>query len=122
MMRNLLIISVVFLFAGCATTKGYQQLVDAWVGGNEQALLESPRWGVPDKSFKQANGNTVYCYVIHRVVSTPTQIHTNPNGRATVVTGSIVERECETCFYLNSDLIIYHYTFKGNDCLAREQS
>lgn len=121
-MQNIILVFMSFILVGCVTTRGYQQLLDAWVGGNEKALLESPHWGVPDKSFQQADGNTIYCYKNQRIIGTPTQIYTDTRGTTTVVTGSISERGCETCFYLNQDLIIYHYTFKGNDCLAREQS
>jgi hypothetical protein len=107
--------------AGCATTKGYQQKLDAWVGGNEKALVESNTWGVPDKTFQQSDGNTIYCYKSHRIETSPTEVYTNSRGGTSILSGSVYERSCETCFYMKQDKIIYHYTFKGNDCLAREQ-
>lgn len=119
-MRILLLGFIALLLAACATTRGYQQFLDGWIGGNEKALLES-NWGIPDKTFQQDDGNKIFCYKAHRVESTPMQVYTNPEGNTTVYGGTTYVRSCETCFYLNRRGIIYHYTFKGNDCLAREQ-
>jgi hypothetical protein len=119
-MRMLLLLIFAVVLAGCATTTGYRQKLAAWIGGNETALLESNSWGVPDKTFQQANGNTIYCYHNRRIETSPTEVYTDGYGGATVFGGSVYERACETCFYMNQNKIIYHYTFKGNDCLARE--
>ena len=120
-MRLLGLAVLIMTMVGCATTKGYQQKLQAWVGGNEQALLESNTWGVPDQTFQQSNGNTIYCYKSRRIETSPTEIYTNSAGGTTILSGSVYERSCDTCFYMNQAKIIYHYTFKGNDCLAREQ-
>jgi hypothetical protein len=120
-MRILLMTCFSILLGGCMTTKGYRQKLDAWVGGDEKSLLES-HWGAPDKTFQQADGNTMYCYKNHSIESTPAQLYTSSDGDVSFYSGSIQERACETCFYINQNLIIYHYSFKGNACLARERS
>ncbi len=120
-MRIALIVSLSVLLAACMTTKGYSQKLAAWIGGDEKSLLES-HWGVPDKTFRQADGNTIYCYKKHSIESTPAEVYTNAAGEFSFYSGSAREKSCETCFYINQDLIIYHYSFKGNDCLARERN
>lgn len=120
MHKKLLILLAGTLLAGCATTKGYRQMLDTWIGADEKTLLES-NWGIPDKTFELGDGEVVYCYKNHRIESTPSEVYTNRWGETTVLSGSIYELNCQTCFYIDQDYVIYHYTFKGNNCLAHEK-
>jgi len=48
------------MLAGCATTAGYEALLQTWVGDSTDHLVSS--WGVPQQEYRQNGGGTVLQY------------------------------------------------------------
>lgn len=58
---KLIIIALVLVMVGCAESRPKRDpaaLVNAWVGKTGSELVAA--WGAPTKTFKAANGNTMY--------------------------------------------------------------
>jgi len=50
MKSYLLILIVLMLISGCATTEEYKKIVESWVGSSEIALIRG--WGPPQQSYE----------------------------------------------------------------------
>lgn len=48
------LILVLLLLAGCATTAGYEKILNSWVGDNVDHLVSS--WGPPASSYQLSDG------------------------------------------------------------------
>jgi hypothetical protein len=108
------------------SAEGYRQLVDGWVGGTGQQLIE--QWGLPDREHTDDTGWKTYQYDRKRS-------YTIPGGTATQqvkVNGTYVDVDvpqpdktkttwCLTTFYLNTTDVIKAVNFDGPDCTAYEK-
>ena len=120
-----LIIFTIFSLAACATTQGYKQLCDFWVGVGEVTLVE--RWGVPDQSY-ETGGKKFIVYSSNRNVYLPglaptyqttfagNKAYTRQIGGSPAMN---INKSCITTFELEDSKVI-SYSFEGNDCLAQE--
>lgn len=49
-MKNIFIVLMILLFAGCATEAGYQRALNSYVGVKESDLVDN--WGIPDGTYQ----------------------------------------------------------------------
>ena len=59
-MRLSICLLATFLISGCATTKGYQEVLETWVGSSADDLVSS--WGPPTSVYELSNGGKVIQY------------------------------------------------------------
>ena len=121
----MLIVAIPALFlAGCiATTSGYQQMVDSWVGAPENALIAQV--GPPDRVYS-SGGSKYLTYVASGAAYMPpvapsytttvigNTAYTNPYGGSP---GYNISLNCETTFMVRGETI-QSVSFKGNNCVA----
>jgi predicted small secreted protein len=113
------------ILSGCATTQGYEQKVNSWMGLSESQLIRS--WGVPQQTFT-SEGSRYFVYNSSRNVYLP---GTTPTYTANIV-GNIayinsyggsapqnLNFSCSTTFQLKNHKVV-SWRFKGNDCTAPE--
>lgn len=124
MFRRLIVIGLVAL-SGCATTAGYEKMLDSWVGAQEIDLVR--RWGPPQQSY-EAGGRKFIAYSAQRNVYVPgvaPTYQTNVIGNTaytTAVGGSPsmnISKLCITTFELDASRVV-SWSYKGNDCKAKE--
>ncbi len=142
-MRKILLVLFCVGLAGCATTKGYEAVLNSWVGNNESSLISS--WGSPQNSYVMANGQRVIEYVRGRNVQIGGYTYTEP--QTTYHTGSVntygdynthgtysgtstqyvtkqtpiqnIQFWCNTSFILDSSGTIQTWRWQGNQCVAQ---
>jgi hypothetical protein len=140
------LILVLLLLAGCATTAGYEKVLNTWVGQSADRLISS--WGAPANSTQLSNGGRVLEYSNQRNVQvggyTTTVPQTTYQTGTTNVYGSnggsaygnyngtsttYVQRttpvqnitmQCVTRFTVNAQGTITNWAWQGNDCKAKE--
>lgn len=124
MLRRLTVIGLVALSA-CATTAGYEKMLNSWVGAQEIELVR--RWGPPQQSY-EAGGRKFIVYSAQRNVYIPgvaPTYQTNVVGNTaytTAVGGSPpmnIGMSCTTTFELDASRVV-SWSYKGNDCKAKE--
>ncbi len=145
-MRFMLIMLAAVL-AGCATTANYERALNTWVGVNADNLVVS--WGPPQNSYTLSDGGKVLEYDRQRSFQTGGGTYTTPvttynsgnvnlyggggmvNGNYTGTSTTYVPQRapvqtwnmrCITRFTVDSNNVIRHWTWEGNDCRAREPS
>jgi hypothetical protein len=110
--------------SGCiATTEGYSQMVNAWVGAPESSLIAQA--GPPNRAYA-SGGLTYLTYESSRVAYMPpiaptyqttvigNTAYTNAYGGSP---GYSIPMSCQTTFVVQRQ-IIRSVSFKGNDCRA----
>lgn len=119
-----IVIAVVALTA-CATTAGYEKLVNSWVGAQEIDLVRS--WGAPVQTY-EAGGRKFIVYTSHRNVYVPgmaptyqttiigNTAYTNPVGGSPDMN---ITRSCTTTFELEGTKIVSG-SYRGNGCKAKQ--
>lgn len=124
MQRFLLLFLVVFL-ASCATTAGYEKLLNSWIGAQEIDLVRS--WGPPIQSY-ETGGHKFIVYASNRNVYVP---GTAPSYQTTYIGNSAytnavggspamnINKSCTTTFELDGSKVV-SWSYKGNDCKAKE--
>ena len=124
MIRYMLLAAFMALSA-CATTAGYEKILNSWVGTQEVDLVRS--WGPPVQSY-EAGGRKFISYSSRRNVYIPgtaPTYQTNVIGNTaytTAVGGSQamnVGMSCSTTFELEGSRVV-SWSYKGNDCRAKE--
>lgn len=124
-MFRYLAIFAVFALSGCATTAGYEKVLNSWVGAQEIDLVRS--WGPPVQVYEAA-GRKFTVYSAKRNVYLPgtsPTYQTNVIGNTaytTAVGGSPamnIGMSCMTTFELEGSRVV-SWTYKGNDCKAKE--
>ena len=124
-MFRYLAIFAVFALSGCATTAGYEKVLNSWVGAQEIDLVRS--WGPPVQVY-EAGGRKFTVYSAKRNVYLPgtsPTYQTNVIGNTaytTAVGGSPAMNlgmSCMTTFELEGSRVV-SWTYKGNDCKAKE--
>jgi len=110
---------------GCATTAGYEKVLNSWVGAQEVDLVRS--WGPPAQSY-ETGGRKFIVYTSHRNIYLP---GTTPTYQTTVVgntayTNAVggnpamtIGKSCIVTFELEDSKIL-SWSHKGNDCKAKE--
>ncbi len=94
------------LLGSCATTSGYEKVLQTWVGLNVNELLQS--WGPPADVYKLPNGSMMYTWWFDGgVVSMPI----GKRGGAMTM-----NRYCKTTFTVNEQGVIQRWSWKGNTC------
>ncbi|MCL5776783.1 hypothetical protein M1105_07260 [Limibaculum sp. FT325] len=114
-MRRLLI--AILLVAGCATAKGYEAMLEGWLGASERELVAG--WGVPD-SIYEADGVRFLQYSDTEVYGSvdPGYFSVWGGGVYTGVGASrIYTRRCETTFTLE-DGRVTAWRYDGGGCRA----
>lgn len=78
-MKSVIFISVlsILFLAGCASTKGYEQTLQTWIGSSEASLVR--KWGIPAHVYK-SGGRKYLAYNSSRNVYIP---GTSPTYRTT---------------------------------------
>ena len=124
MFRYLVLASSAVLSA-CATTAGYERILNSWVGVQEIDLVRT--WGPPIQAY-ETGGRKFIVYESRRNVFIPgtaPTYQTNVVGNTaytTAVGGSPamnIGRSCVTTFELDGAKVV-SWTYKGNDCKAKE--
>lgn len=130
---------IILLLSGCATTQGYKDSLQTWMGHSDSELMST--WGQPNSNYTLSNEKTVLEYDRSRTTVIPgytynQSVRTINNGSITgdvnatymgnsttyvpvTTPSSVVSKECSTRFTVN-DHIIEAYSFNGNDCVAKE--
>lgn len=91
---------------GCATTEGYEQLLDTWYGSSEDNLIAS--WGVP-RAVYETDGKK---YMVFFEMS---ESYVSPNPFAPF--GYMQKFHCETTFTFENGRVT-GWRYKGNKCKA----
>ncbi|MDO8888641.1 MAG: hypothetical protein Q7V16_08660 [Hydrogenophaga sp.] len=124
MYRWLSILGAIALSA-CATTAGYEKVLNSWMGSQELELVRS--WGPPAQAY-EAGGRKFIMYSSQRNVYIPgvaPTLRTNVIGSTaytSVVGGSPasnINMACSTTFELENSRVV-SWSYKGNDCKAKE--
>lgn len=114
---------IVICLSSCATTKGFQQVCDSWIGAPETELIRL--WGYPQNTLQLQNGNTVYVYSSGGTFTMPSHYDTSEDvwGKTQVhiTEGTTITLWCCTYFEIDEQGIIINYRFEGNNCVAREE-
>ena len=123
-MRYILVM-VAILAAACATTKGYENILNSWVGLTELDLVR--KWGSPQQTYEAA-GHKFLAYSNRRNVflpGAPASYQTTVVGN-TAYTNAVggspamnIGLSCITTFELEGEKIV-RWSWKGNDCKAKE--
>jgi hypothetical protein len=106
-MRNRLTIAWIGLFlAACATTRQYEEKLEAWVGRSDSDLVV--KWGAPVATFSQGNGIQLYEY---QKIDRETR-----EKSARTVAG--YEPSCRT-FFLIKDGKVVGWKWEGENCRSK---
>ena len=113
----------IVITGGCATTAGYERVLNTWVGASEASLVNSS-WGIPDGSY-QTGGRKYLTYNSSRAYTTPVSTELNCSSSHAGATycdtsmygGTTYNYSCKTTFYVEINRVI-GYKFKDNDCTA----
>lgn len=124
-MYRYLILACMPLMTACATTEGYEKLLNSWVGVQEIDLVRT--WGPPVRAY-ETSGRKFLSYESQRKVFIPgtapilrTQVvgntaHTTSSGGSPATN---VAMSCVTTFEVEGSKVV-SWTHKGNDCKAEE--
>jgi hypothetical protein len=132
------LLSISLLTIGCATTEGYERLLNTWVGASEDQLATA--WGPPHNVYVSPTGIRFLTYQQAQNVTLPGYTYTVP--RTNYVHGNIyggagmssyygtvtsyetrttapanVEFSCSTTFHIQNDQIV-SWQYEGNNCVA----
>lgn len=118
MAKKILSILIVLSFfpIGCywqpAQISRSQDIINTWSGQNIDDLMD--KWGYPQQSFTETNGNRVYVY--SRVVTYIPPIWTDPIFNYKIFAGKTRTRYCNTYFETNYNKTIVEGSYEGNAC------
>jgi hypothetical protein len=132
------------LLSSCATTAGYEAMLNTWVGDSEDNLVS--KWGPPQSSYPLSNGGRVLQYGRSGNIVIPGMTTYQPvttynsgtvsgyntdggyvngpyNGTATTYVPQtsepiVIPQRCTTRFTVNSDGRITTWSWEGNACRA----
>lgn len=143
-MRNsIFLILVILLVSSCATTAGYEKIVNTAIGKHVDNLVSA--WGPPQSTFELSSGGKVFEYIHERnmqvgghTYSTPQITYNsgfvtaygaggstfgNYSGSSTTYVQNRapiynIHLFCKTRFIANAEGIITKWNSEGNDCKA----
>ncbi len=119
------LVSILLALSACATTAGYEKVLNSWVGSQEIDLVRS--WGPPAQSYETGRRKFI-AYSSRRNVYMPgiaPTYQTNVIGNTaytTAVGGSQamnIGMSCMTTFELDGSSVV-SWSYKGNDCKAKD--
>jgi hypothetical protein len=144
MNRAIAISTLASLMAACATTSGYEAVLNSWVGDTSDHLVSV--WGVPQQTFRQNSGGSVLQYERSGQIVLPGmttyQAQTTYNSGSVSATSSngnsvdgtyngtsttyvphtsaptVIARHCETRFTADASGRITNWNWQGNACKA----
>jgi hypothetical protein len=105
----------IFSFVGCATTGGYEKILQTWVGSSEDSLIS--KWGAPSGVFNMSNGK-----VLTYMSASTTQYSTTYNQFTNTLNTTGYQYWCKTSFTVNMAGIISNWRWEGNSCRAKAPS
>jgi hypothetical protein len=131
--------------AGCATTSGYNAVLQTWVGDSSDHLVSV--WGVPENVYNQSSGGKVLQYsrsnqIVLPGMTTYQAQTTYSNGMVSTVSSNgnpvygtyggtsttyvphtsdptMIATHCETRFTSDASGRITNWSWQGNSCKAR---
>jgi hypothetical protein len=128
MKSNSAALLVVCLFlCGCATTKGFEAVMDSWIGSSVNDYIAqnsiSPVQILPDGSGKiyMFDFNSTSYYTSPTYTSAQVSSYGNTAyGTATTTGGQTIpiNNQCAWTFRTDSRGIIRHWSYRGNACRA----
>jgi hypothetical protein len=119
-----IILSLIFLLSGCATTANYENILNSWVGLPETSLIE--KWGIPNSVY-EAGGVKYLSYSKSQSGYVP---GVAPSYQTTVIgntaytnavggtPGFAFTNTCNTTFMIRNNTI-FNWRWEGNACRAR---
>lgn len=120
--RHYLVIALLTMLSACAATSvGYTEMIDSWIGKPESDLFRS--WGSPTQVY-DVGARRVVVYVsqrdIHVPGSPPMSISSGGTYMWTIEgsPGWTIKVSCTTTFEL-ADSVVVSGSFKGDDCRPR---
>lgn len=126
--QSSLLVSAVFLMAGCGDAKNYETAVKSWQGAPESALINT--WGQPADVTQLKSGNHIDVFYNKVEKTTPTKIYTPSMGRVTPQAGGMMQSStgavqvpqpgfwCEAQFEVNPHGTIVDTSYSGNNCVS----
>jgi len=119
-----IILSIIFLISGCATTANYEKLLSSWVGSPESALISS--WGPPSSVYESdgtkyltySKSNSGYIPGVapsYQTTYVGNTAYTTPVGG---YAGFAYSNNCSTTFTI-SNKTITNWRYEGNACRSR---
>ena len=124
-MYRYLLAVIATLLTACATTAGFEKVLNSWVGMQEIDLVRS--WGPPVQAY-EAEGRKFIVYASRRNVYMPgvaptyqptvigNTAYSNPVGGSPAMN---IGMSCTTTFGLEGSRVV-SWSHKGNDCKAKE--
>ena len=124
-MNRYILAAAMLALTSCATRAGFEKVLNSWVGDEEINLVR--RWGPPAQSY-EAGGHKFIVYLSQRNVYIP---GVAPTYQTTVVGNTAITnavggspamnvgKSCATTFEIEGSRIV-SWSYKGNDCKARE--
>ncbi len=123
-MARLAWMALAVLLASCATTAGYEKILNSWVGREEIDLVRT--WGPPLQTYETA-GRKFLSYSSEKMVYRPASpgiVHTTRLGNGAYssrvlggVGSSLTHFSCQTVFELDGTKVV-SWTHNGNACKA----
>lgn len=109
-----LALALATILAGCATTAGYDRMLDEWIGETEYSLVSV--WGQPDRQ-RDAGMGKIMIYDRARQVQRPTVIAPGATPRSPIMAygGGTETRRCRTEFWVHEGRVI-NWRHEGDDC------
>lgn len=101
--RKILIIVVLALLAGCATTGNYEKILQSWIGSSEDNLVAS--WGAPVNTYTTDSGNKLLTF--------------GGNRGAIFYNNMVTPVNCTTTFTIANG-IVTNWRWKGNGCKSKD--
>jgi hypothetical protein len=133
------------LLSACATTAGYEAVLNTWVGDTSDHLVAV--WGVPQQSFRTRDGGVILQYqrtgqivlpgvttyhpvttynngTVNSTTSNGTQIDGSYNGTSTTYVPQtsdpiVIPQACATRFTVDASGRITNWSWQGNACRAK---
>jgi Bacterial SH3 domain len=136
--KSYILLSISLLAVGCATTEGYERLLNTWIGASEDQLASA--WGPPHNVYVSPTGTRFLTYQQAQNVTLPGYTYTVPEtnylhgniyggGGISSYYGTVTSYEtrttapvnldfsCTTTFHVQNDRIV-SWRYEGNNCVA----
>ncbi len=98
--KNIFLISSLLFISNCATSAGYDRILNTWMDSDKRNLIET--WGVPTSTYKLDNHVEYLSYLRTSVYS---------------IDGNVYNWKCETTFTIEDDKVAA-WKYTGNNCEA----
>lgn len=119
--KSIILVSILFLFGGCASHQNFVKKYDSWIGKNITYFIAQK--GYPDRTYTLPNNHKVYVYEDSRIVSYPSigfgfgGLYGNEYGMYGY--GSDIEqRVCKLFIETNKKGKIIKWGSRGNACVS----